>query len=200
MMRRRLIPVAAALVILASSLIPVSLGWIDESTAIRWTLALVALSFGVKAVVFGAMRRRLGISDESTVFGIALADLVAGLAVLDIVLSYVFSAAYFYAQGVNLTACRRRQDGTIDSAACLASLQAAAMPQWMTIANRSAIATLATLAIGTGVAVLWEMSRSRTGLAVRVPPTQDQVIYDGPERRQSERRGGWVPPAKGDPR
>jgi hypothetical protein len=188
MMHRRWIPVIAALIVGAAVVIPVWLGLVSESTAIRGTLLLVAVSFGVKAVVFAVVRRRLGDSSAMTMFGVSLADWVASLAVLDVVLCYVFSAAYFYAQGIDLTACRPR-NATINPALCLQTMQAGAMPQWMTIANRAAIATLVTLTIGTGVAVLWEMNRSREKLAVReIPPSGSG--YDGPERRDPELPNG----------
>jgi hypothetical protein len=188
MMHRRWIPVIAALIVGAAVVIPVWLGWIGENTAIRGTLLLVAVSFGVKAVVFAVVRRRLGDSSAMTMFGVSLADWVASLAVLDVVLCYVFSAAYFYAQGIDLTACRPR-NATINPTLCLQAMQAGAMPQWMTIANRAAIATLVTLTIGTGVAVLWEMNRARTKLTVReIPPSGSG--YDGPERRDPELPNG----------
>jgi hypothetical protein len=159
-----------------------------ESTAILWTLLLGTLAYVVKVLVFVKMRFRMGSTKGMTVFGTALADLITSLALLAIVFSFVLGSSYWYARKADVTACRVHRDGSIDPIACLEALRHSAMPDWMTLAHRSLIASLATLTIGTGLVVLLEMSRRASGLVVRQPPPEDRVVYQGPERRKSIRR------------
>jgi hypothetical protein len=132
-----------------------------------------------------AERRRL------TRFGRSLCDLFIALVIFFAVLGYVFAVAYLFARGVDLAACRPRQ-GEMDEVACLNAIRASAMPSWLTILNRAAIASSGVLVIGTALGTAAEMNRARKGprMAVHVPAYSE--AWQGPERRSGiERRRGW---------
>lgn len=132
-----------------------------------------------------------------TVFGLALADLFTALVVFNVTLCLVFAISYWYARGVNLAACRADRAGNIDPISCVNALRASAMPGWLTVVDRAAIAATGTLVIGTAIGTAWEMGRARTGpqMIVHVPahaePTDDRIVSETPDRRVGppDRRG-----------
>lgn len=170
-MRRRMIPPAAAIVVLALALTPVWGGWPGDQRANRWTLALLGLVFGFKAVLFGWMRRRMGDGAGGrtlTVFGMALRDFFLALILLAVALG-AFFAIFAYA-----------------------SWRGAPLAFWQITTLRAALASTAALAIATGVAVGWEMSRAESRLAVHEPAN---ALPPGVE---FDRRKGPQAPVQGD--
>jgi hypothetical protein len=162
MIRRRSIPPIAAVAMMAVAMLPVWRGEAANAAANRWTLALLAAVFVVKAGLFLWMRQRMG-GNHLTVFGLALRDFFLAL-----ILNGAALALFF---------------GTFAWAAFLGE----PLSRWQIATLRAALAASGTLVIATGFGAGWEMSRARTGpkMVVHVPADQDdRVIYEGPDRRR----------------
>jgi hypothetical protein len=168
-MHRRWIPLATALLMFALALTPVWSDVLSDLDANRLTLSLLAAVCALLAVVFWTIRRRMAVevrAQQRTRFGQSLIDCIGAVALFCVVLA-VFFGAFAWAQW------RLR-----------------ALAAWEITGLRAALASTGTLAIGTGVAMLWEMSRALPDLAVHEPVLPPDVVFD--------RRRGPQPPLKGD--
>ena len=144
-MKRRLIPLAFALIVATIASLPSWTNQISNATADRWALLFEVVMFGFLLILFASMwrtMRRSGQTTSRTIFGFALTDFFIGLVILAISLVLVFGYLYI-ALGTSWNA-----------------------PSWLRLITRIALAGGGALAFATGMAVKWEMGRAGPQLAV----------------------------------
>lgn len=133
-MRRRLIPIIAALFVTAESFLPSQFELISGHTADIQSLASMIFVFIFILALFGTMRARMTVPNRKlTVFGVALVDFFTGLMVLAFTMVMVWCTLFILVVYLEPT------------------------PHWLTLLNRALVAGSGTLIIGTGAAVFYEM-------------------------------------------
>jgi hypothetical protein len=137
--KRRIIPALFALACFSLALTPLWQPWISEEHANSIAIGAVAAVFAFKCGLFTWMRHRMRQwTTNVTPFGMVLIDFFTALVLQTITLAEVFGTGSIYAWGGSQA------------------------PEWFRAIQRAQLIGTGAYTLATGIAVAWEMARTRS--------------------------------------